>query len=236
MTGLVQGSEAAPLVALADVLLVLVRAFRSGVPPAPGVNREDIDELVERAGLAPAVAETVRVAVGACSPETIDGRARECARLFDGAAVCPPNETAWIRRDKGHMLADIAGFYRAFGFRVALESGEKADHVVAEVQFIAVLLVFLARAIEAAEDDRREITLDALTAFAEDHLGPWIGPFCARVLETTSEPGLRAIAAALPEVLGHALDRAGVRATVPEAAVEPGPEDGTPYECDGCLR
>ena len=234
MTRVVSGSEAMQLVAIADVLLVLLRGLRSGASRVPDANGDEIADLVGRAGLPPAIAHAVRSAVVACGVSTIETRARECARLFDGAAVCPPNESTWVRRDKGHLLADIAGFYRAFGFAVAAGSGEKADHVVTEVQFIAVLVVFLARAVERAERERAQITLEALEAFVEDHLGAWIGPFCARLRETTTELALRAVSETLPAVLGHALDRAGVRGAAADAGVGPAPDDGTPYECDGC--
>ena len=49
----------------------------------------------------------------------VDDWIAEHNRLFEGGVTCPPNETAYVRRDKGVILADINGFYRAFGFEPA---------------------------------------------------------------------------------------------------------------------
>ena len=52
-------------------------------------------------------------------------------RLFLGSAPCPPNETAWgdARRLGGQPvdLADIRGFYRAFGFDLAPSHRDMPD-------------------------------------------------------------------------------------------------------------
>jgi TorA maturation chaperone TorD len=227
-------SDPSRLVAIADVLLALSHGLRSDQRAFMGLTEREADELARLGGLASDVAVAMRAAT---VPRERSSNARheaECARLFDGASTCPPNETAWVRREKGHLLADIAGFYRAFGFRVAAASGEKADHVAVETQFVAVLLVFLARAIDASASEQQTITRDALTSFAEDHLGAWVRAFCAHLGEVSSDPRLAATAVALPSVLDHALESAGCERPHRTAVERPEPCTGSPYECDGC--
>ncbi|MDX1388597.1 MAG: molecular chaperone TorD family protein, partial [Acidobacteriota bacterium] len=174
------------LLVLADLLFLQARALS---PPGAGegsvaaVSDHELDDLVTRSGIDRESANELiglLSAVRACAPESWSS---EYARLFDGAQACPPNETAYVRRDKGVILADIAAFYRAFGFDVAKGSSEKADHIVAELQFVALLHVKLARALAADEDEHAETTRRALEAFVTDHLGCWIDAFRARLTE-----------------------------------------------------
>ena len=158
----------------------------------------------------------------------------ERSRLFEGAAVCPPNETAYVRRDKGAILGDLAGFYRAFGFDQDHGVGEKHDHVVSQLQFAAILLVMLARAHGEDQVEHEKITREALQAFAFDHLGLWIGLFCERLIETAEHPSFSELGAAL---LGawRAVCADNDLPTPEVAEIEPiTGAAGSPYECDGC--
>lgn len=221
------------LIALADALFLIgerlrvVDAGRSGSSPP---TEDDVRELCSRAALPTTAARALRAAV------IVDeaAGAADRARLFDGPTACPPNETAWIRRDKGHLIGDIAGFYRAFGFRVATDAGEKADHIVAEIQFVAILLAMIARAAEAGESEHETVARQALAAFASDHVGAWIEPFCERLAATAEREEHRALALALVGVWSSVVGAAEIATAdaVPEGP--PPGDDGTPYECDGC--
>jgi putative dimethyl sulfoxide reductase chaperone len=109
----------------------------------------------------------------------------EFNRLFEGSIACPINEAAYIRRDKGPLLADISGFYLAFGLAHAPSTGERPDHLRCELEFFAMLLVLLAQA-ETHGEEALQVTLDALRSFTGDHLGEWLESFCARVQATTT--------------------------------------------------
>lgn len=100
----------------------------------------------------------------------------EHRRLFDGRVACPVNETGYVRRDKGAILADIKGFYRAFGFDLVEETGEKADHMGCQLEFIAMLLVMGYEAERAGAEEPASVTHDALVSFGADHLGEWVRP------------------------------------------------------------
>ncbi len=75
-------------------------------------------------------------------------------------------------------LADIAGFYSAFGMAV---SKDRPDHIVAELEFMTVLLLAEAEAREAGDRERAEIAADAARVFLRDHLGTWVTAWAARV-------------------------------------------------------
>jgi TorA maturation chaperone TorD len=75
-------------------------------------------------------------------------------------------------------LADIAGFYRAFGMVV---TGDRPDHVVAQLEFLAVTLLAEAEATEDGDPERADIAARATRSFLRDHIGAWIDAWAARV-------------------------------------------------------
>lgn len=163
------------LLARADLLLLLADALRPPVEARPRLielQSSDLDALVDaaqlsdRADLTSALTHLLEIA------REFDAHAwsDEFNRLFEGAMVCPLNETAFIRRDKGAIIGDLAGYYRAFGWTPANHGGEKPDHILTELEFLAVLMTMAARADAAAA----EITLSAIDSFVANHLGDWI--------------------------------------------------------------
>ncbi|MHC4090554.1 MAG: TorD/DmsD family molecular chaperone [Planctomycetota bacterium] len=83
-------------------------------------------------------------------------------RLF-GHAVrgkCPPYELEYGRGEilqQASALADISGFYAAFGMEVSHDAADRPDHVSVECEFMSVLCAKQARAINAGEADHAEI-------------------------------------------------------------------------------
>lgn len=103
----------------------------------------------------------------------------EFNRLFSGAMDAVPHETAYdpdIFR-KQAALADIAGFYRAFGFQVADGGRWQPDHIGVELEYGAILLQRAARALEHCWEEQVEICADALRKFLLEHLGRWASAF-----------------------------------------------------------
>ncbi len=100
----------------------------------------------------------------------------ERLRLFEKGR-CPPYESSY--RDetdplKDVLMADVAGFYRAFGL---IPRGELPDHLVSELEFMGVLCLQEARATLAGEEEAAAVVRDALRKFMTDHLGRWVGRF-----------------------------------------------------------
>ncbi len=224
--------------AQADLLLWIARAL---APPAAAEDQEwildarDLAQLAESSGLEDRGRAALLRRTGALFRGTSQERLRgEHARLFEAAQVCPPNETAYVRRDKGAIIADIAGFYRAFGFTIAPGPGEKNDHVVAELQFAALLLVLLAGARGRDERENEQVTARALASFAEDHLDAWLDVFCERLAATADLPPYAELADLLRTSWELVVERNALpRATdAPDADV--GRDAGTPYECGIC--
>ncbi len=227
------------LLAQADALLLMADSLHhapTANDPGSAAGEEDLRRLAAACGL-DLESDAARALIGLADaraqtpPEIWEG---ERSRLFEGAALCPPNETAYIRRDKGAILADLAGFHRAFGFDHEDRVGEKQDHIVSELQFAAVLLVMLARASDGDREEQAEITHGALRSFAEDHLGAWIDIFCERLVSTAVLPSFALVGLAL---------RGAWRQTCADndLPISELPEfewisesQGSPYECDGC--
>jgi len=177
--------EQARALALADLLFLLaelLRAPAAGARSLPAADRAALSALLAAAGLAsPQRATALFADCLARAGREPAALAEAQSALFEGAAPCAANETAFVRRDKGALLADIAGFYRAFGFAPAAGTGEKADHLGAELEFVALLLVMRAQAAAAGEAEAAAVTHEALCAYWADHLGEWLPAFCARL-------------------------------------------------------
>ena len=119
-------------------------------------------------------------------PEKLAGAYLE---TFDasGGLRCPPTETVYTAITPQHAmvksfeLADIAGFYRAFGVEVT-PGTERPDHIAVELEFMHLLAV--KEVVAAGREDGGEhagICRDARATFFRDHLGRWFGPFCDRL-------------------------------------------------------
>jgi nitrate reductase assembly molybdenum cofactor insertion protein NarJ len=143
-------------------------------------------------GLAAAVREPWDGSEGALGPASERARGALCAILegprgledlqsaylerFDrGKDRAPLYETEYGRMRgmaKGSDLADIAGFYRAFGLEIdGPGTHEMLDHVAVELEFYAVLLL-KQHVLDAAEDrEGAEIVREARGKFLADHLG-----------------------------------------------------------------
>jgi TorA maturation chaperone TorD len=106
--------------------------------------------------------------------------AGQWVRWFDLGRVAPyegsnvPNAVGGVTP----RLADIAGFYRAFGMAV---TGNRPDHVVAQLEFLAVTLLAEAEAIEHGDPERADLAASATRSFLRDHIGGWIDAWAARV-------------------------------------------------------
>ena len=155
--------------------------------------------------------------------------------LVSGSA--PPYETEYIDGkftfQRSQHLAEIAGFYRAFGLGVSGECPDRQDHVALELEFMAVLIGLESRAAKHGETDcaRANICRDAQRRFLENHLIWWILTF-ARLLERERPNGFYASAgefltAFLPS------ERALFGVTIPNVASGPSLLE-RPEECEGC--
>jgi len=113
-------------------------------------------------------------------PADLDDLAGRWVRWFDLGRVAA-YEGSNVPASAGGItprLADIAGFYGAFGVAV---SKERPDHIVAELEFMSVLLLSEADARADRNLERSEIAADAARVFLRDHLGTWVTAWAARL-------------------------------------------------------
>ncbi len=104
----------------------------------------------------------------------------EYVRMFDGATACPLNQASYIRRDKGKILGDVSGFYNAFGWRAGLDTGERPDHLLCQLEFVAMLLALASQAPSRAAN---EVVMEALSKFAREHMHDWLPAVCWQMCE-----------------------------------------------------
>ena len=168
--------------------------------------------------------------------------ARRYVALFshgwEGASL--PYETEYTTPhafQKQTQLADIAGFYRAFGLQWETQGHERPDHVSLELEFMYYLALKEAHALAQGADDGVAVCIDAQKAFLRDHLGRWLGAF-RRALATRATDTLYTRLAHLVDTwLVWDSQQQGVKPSqVPAAPVSavPPEEGGCPYGDGGC--
>jgi TorA maturation chaperone TorD len=126
-------------------------------------------------------------------------REAEYTRLFGVGLAATPYETEYdplATARKGHRLADLAGFYQAFGVRLADGRAEFPDHIATLLEFMAILLLKVAHARAEAREEAQAVSEDAARKFLADHLGWWTPAFADRV-EAATEDGFYRFAARL---------------------------------------
>jgi DMSO reductase family type II enzyme chaperone len=151
--------------------------------------------------------------------------------LFERQVRCSPYEGAYgppQMAGKAALLADVAGFYRAFALQPADGQPEIEDHVCAELEFMSVLAFKEAWATAERHDAGLEVTRDAQRAFLRDHLGRWAPAFAARV-GAAAPPGIYPVAAAV--LSGWLAADCARQEVVPEPLEGVSEAEDTPFAC-----
>lgn len=119
----------------------------------------------------------------------LDGLQAEHRRIFGlTGSLCYETEYGLPHEYRqSQELADISGFYRAFGFNVGGGVRERPDYIATELEFMYILALKEAWALAQGRDEWIEVTLQAQRRFLEDHLGRWLALFAASVLRLSGE-------------------------------------------------
>lgn len=103
---------------------------------------------------------------------------------------CPPYEFEYGWSEiiqRASELADVAGFYSAFGLELGAQSAERPDHVSAECEFMCVLCAKEAHAAAEEHERDRDTARQAQRSFLRDHLARWLPAFAQRVERMDSD-------------------------------------------------
>jgi TorA maturation chaperone TorD len=160
-------------------------------------------------------------------------RAHTIAFTMTASETCPTHETAYTAKhlfQVSEQMADVAGFYRAFGVDA---QGERPDSLAMELEFAYLLALKEAYAIEHHGAAKVVLVRRAERAFLRDHLGRWGGVVSARMVARDPE----GVIGATGELLGAflALDqrrlRSGASAPLPEKPYRPKDDDDDEAPC-----
>jgi DMSO reductase family type II enzyme chaperone len=211
----------------AAVYRVLAAAFAYPQPGHAAAVARAAGAALRRAPatMRPALAELARTSDGLDD----DVLAEQYVTLFDGQVACSPYEGAYglpQMSGKVMQLADIAGFYAAFGMTASGRQPDADDHIGAELEFMSALSLKEAWARAQQDAEGAAIARDAQRAFFDEHLGRWGDAFAARVLNA-APAGLYAPAARLLS--------AWLRAECERLAVSPVPLEAHVASDEGAL-
>ncbi len=84
-------------------------------------------------------------------------------------------------------MADLAGFYKAFGFSTGGDVRERPDHIAVELEFMCVLTLKEAYALEQGSEENAAVCSEAQSKFIAEHPGKWFSLF-AQSLKLNVEP------------------------------------------------
>ena len=96
----------------------------------------------------------------------------------------PPYETEYGAEalfQQPQELADLTGFYQAFGLTVKPAEHERADHVSCESEFLSFLALKEAYALEQRDTPMLEETRKATRLFLRDHLARFVPAFTKKL-------------------------------------------------------
>lgn len=158
--------------------------------PRPSLHDDLVSLGIEIGGAAEALAE----------------RAANCEReyhyVLGTAGVCSPCESSYVGDrlgGKGPLMADVAGFYRAFAFEHDREAGERVDHIAVELSFLSYMKFKEAYARYRGDDPEATLCEEAIAKFEAEHLGCWLEPLREKLTRKAPESFCRAAAEGLSE-------------------------------------
>ncbi len=158
---------------------------------------------------------------------------------------CPPYEVQYCPQTfsvyRSQRMADIAGFYRAFGVAAGRDVPERVDHIACELEFLAWLVAKerYARSHEGEKwTERAEICRDAQCGFLTEHLAWWVPAFAQALHDRTRAlESLPPLPAALAPALAALIpaERSWLGVEPPNLLVQPRPdEDDVEGGCAAC--
>jgi TorA maturation chaperone TorD len=155
------------------------------------------------------------------------------------SSACTPYEMDYVDGkftfQRSHLLADVAGYYQAFGITVSRQRPERPDHIANLLEFMAFMIGLERLASEEASAEKRQERMDvcrqAQKTFLRDHLAWWTPAF-SRLLLREHPDGFYAAAGQFVAALIPA-ERALLEVPPFQKSVAPSTIE-RPEACEGC--
>lgn len=122
---------------------------------------------------------------------------------------------------QSQTLANLAGYYRAFGVEPGPTHGERADHLGVECEFVAFLLHKEALALQSADGEHAAVCQSARRRFLQEHLGRWAPVVFARLEDEAPAEIYRLAGRVGRMVLAAELAAVGAKCAALEGAAPP---------------
>lgn len=206
------------------------RLVEGVLPVASGVTTGDaaID-----GPLAEVLGDVGRFAAAAGGGRVLDELRDAHQRLFTHIEPedCPPYETAYEPGDvfrQSDTMADVGAFYLAHGVQVGGVERERPDHLVTELEFMALMALKEAHARQERGPDDVAECVRTQAAFLADHLGRWAPGTGRRIATVGTSALLRDAGGLLAAWVEADMAHLGVAPleVLDEPVARPEPDDG----------
>ena len=171
--------------------------------------------------------------------QTLTGLREEFTDAFGHivSTDCPPYEGEYGQAHifhKSHSLADLSGFFKAFGLEPDPGLKDRLDHISVELEFMHFMSLKEAHALRQRHGNAKvEICRKGQRSFLEQHLGYWACSFAGRLSELAGGGAYASLARGLDyfvraEMLARELPVGPRLPVVPEPRAD---EDPSCYSC-----
>jgi TorA maturation chaperone TorD len=175
----------------------------------------DLGAAAARGELAPQLAPVARALGRAWRTAPVQDLATEYSRLFLGAGLVPLREGGYGSglRFAGQPvdIADIGGFYLAFGFTTSDAAPNPPDHIGTEMEFVSLLHLKNAHALARRKVRDARIAELALGRFLEDHTGRWVPSLEAALREADASAPYALLGELMKKAVACECARLGVK-------------------------
>ena len=151
----------------------------------------------------------------------------------------PPYESEYCPQTfsvyRAQVIADVAGFYRAFGLEPSRDAPERHDHIALELEFMAWMIfkeVLARRGDDPLAQDNADVCAAAGERFFREHVAWWVPAFAHALRRRRASGYYRALADLLAAFVY--IERALLGVPAPTELVAPQPTEDTDAGCDQC--
>lgn len=155
---------------------------------------------------------------------------------FGRTIRCSPYETDYTSSHafmQARDLADVSGFYRAFGYKPP-PGGERVDHVAPELEFLYALAHQEAALQRTGDTEGAGICRDATMKFLESHTGRFLGRFEEALSASGAHPFFVEMARLARLVVDRDVTELGLHPALPPAWSNMLAQEPDEPRCEAC--